>query len=115
MIFEEQFEVCCQSKGCLEALDASFYRKLPTSKNAQSVTKDQGATMKKNVNAMSILTWAMGKPSVMTKIKQTKKHQWAAWISLCAVGQVKEEIQAAGLHVNSRTKQTVNEAQVEQE
>ena len=91
MMFHAQFEVCCQSKGCQEALDASFNRKLQSSKNAQSITKDQGATTEKNVNAMSILTWAMGKPSLMTKIKQTQKHQVAAWISL-VVGQVKEEV-----------------------
>ena len=48
------------------------------------------------------------------KNQTSRKYGLYAWISLCAVGQVKEEIQVAGPHMNGIRKQIINAAQVEQ-
>ena len=103
MIFEIHFGTCCQFEGCLKILDSLLdinllTGKTPINHKESESSNDEERECDEHVDTDS------GKSIFHGNNQFRKKHQLAAWFSVCAVGQVKEEIQAAWSHLNDRTK-----------
>jgi len=80
-VFASKFKALCAMKGCLEALEPSFMAQLPADDStvldeSKEAEAKQIEAKKKNMTAMSYLTFAMSTPQLLAKIEASKSTAW---------------------------------------
>ena len=84
-VFASKFKALCAMKGCLEALEPSFMAQLPADDStvldeSKEAEAKQIEAKKKNMTAMSYLTFTMSTPQLLAKIEASNSMAW--WFSV---------------------------------